>query len=547
MADIETPVLVVGGGTVGLFLAVELGVKNVPFLLVDAKETTSTHPKGSTVNARSMEHLRRLGIAAELRRIGVPPDHPTDIVYLTRFNGYELGRIEMPSTNEKVGNPGPWGPTLLTPEPIHRCNQFYLEPVLRRHAEMHPASDLRFGWRMNEFEQGDGFVEAEIEEISTGETKVVRAGYMIGCDGGNGMIRRALGFKYSGRSSSGTDFYDGRMLSIYLRAPKVYDILTMPIGWHYLTINSDRRFDCISLDCQGEFVILAHIDKDAEIGDIDVRELFHTTIGADVDAEVVSVQEWWAGLALVLDHYQSDRILLAGDAVHLFTPSGGFGFNTGMDDAANLAWKLAAVHHGWGGAELLESYEAERQPIGVRNTTESGNLAEQIANLRIPPHIEEDSPEGNAERAEFAKEVDKFREEFASLGIQLGARYDGSPIIVDDGTTPPPDDPKDYVPSAAPGGRAPHYWIEERESLFDRFGPGFTLLRMGENPPPVEGFEKAAADRGIPMTVVDVTEPGLLALYEKPLALIRPDQHVAWRGDTEPDNPDQILDVVVGR
>ena len=139
--------LSLAAGTVGLFLAVELGVKNVPFLLADAKETTSTHPKGSTVNARSMEHLRRLGVAAELRRIGVPSDHPTDIVYLTRFNGYELGRIEMPSTNEKVGNPGPWGPTLLTPEPIHRCNQFYLEPVLRRHAEMHPTSDLRFGWR----------------------------------------------------------------------------------------------------------------------------------------------------------------------------------------------------------------------------------------------------------------------------------------------------------------------------------------------------------------------------------------------------------------
>lgn len=547
MADIETPVLIIGGGTVGLFLAVELGAKEVPFLLVDAKETTSTHPKGSTVNARSMEHLRRLGVAPELRQIGVPPDHVTDIVYLTRFNGYELGRIDMPSTNQKIGNPGPWGPTTLTPEPIHRCNQFYLEPVLRRYAEGHAGSDIRFGWRMNKFEQRDDYVEAEIEEIASGETKTVRAGYMIACDGGNGMTRRTLGFKYSGRSSSGTGFYDGRMLSIYLRAPKVYDVLTMPRGWHFLTINSDRRFDCISLDCEGEFVILAHIDKDAVIEDIDIRDLFHTTIGVDVDAEIISVQEWWAGLALVLDHYQSGRIFLAGDSVHLFTPSGGFGFNTGIDDAANLAWKLAAVHHGWGGPGLLDSYEVERQPIGVRNTTESGKLAEQIAELKIPPHIEEDSPEGEAERAEFAKEVDTFREEFASLGIQLGARYDGSPIIVSDGTTPPPDDPKAYVPSATPGGRAPHYWIGEKESLFDRFGPGFTLLRMGEDPPPVEGFEQAAADRGIPLTTVDVSEPGLLALYERPLALIRPDQHVAWRGDAEPDDAGRILDVVTGR
>ncbi len=547
MADIETPVLIVGGGTVGLYLAVELGAKDVPFLLVDAKETTSTHPKGSTVNARSMEHLRRLGVAAELRQIGVPPDHVTDIVYLTRFNGYELGRIDMPSTNQKIDNPGPWGATTLTPEPIHRCNQFYLEPVLRRHAEQHAGSDIRFGWRMNEFQQRDGYIEAEIEEISSGDTKVVRAGYMIGCDGGNGNIRRTLDFKYSGRSSSGTGFYDGRMLSIYLRAPKVYDVLTMPRGWHFLTINSDRRFDCISLDCEGEFVILAHIDKDAVIEDMDIRDLFHTTIGVDVDAEIISVQEWWAGLALVLDHYQSGRIFLAGDSVHLFTPSGGFGFNTGIDDAANLAWKLAAVHHGWGGPGLLDSYEAERQPIGVRNTTESGKLAEQIAALKIPPHIEEDSPEGEAERADFAKEVDTFREEFASLGIQLGARYDDSAIIVGDGTTPPPDDPKAYVPSATPGGRAPHYWIGDKESLYDRFGPGFTLLRMGENPPSVAGFEQAAAERGIPLTTVDVSEPGLLELHERPLALIRPDQHVAWRGDAEPDDPGRILDVVTGR
>ena len=547
MADIEIPVFVVGGGTVGLFLAMELGARGVPFLLVDAKPSTSAHPKGSTINSRSMEHLRRLGISEEIRKIGVPPDHPTDIVYVTRFNGYELGRIEMPSTNEKVGNPGPWGATLLTPEPIHRCNQFYLEPVMRRHAEAHPGSDLRFGWRLTRFEQADGYVEAEIEEISTGKVQTVRAGYMVACDGGNGMVRRTLGFKYGGRSSSGTSFYDGRMLSIYLNAPKVYDILNFPVGWHYLTINSDRRFDCISLDCKGEFVILAHIDNETPLEEIDVAGLFHKTIGADVGAEIISVQEWWAGLALVLDKYQSGRIFLAGDSVHLFTPSGGFGFNTGMDDAANLAWKLAAVVQGWGGAKLLDTYEAERQPIGVRNTNESGKLAEQIATLEIPPHIEEDNDQGAAERAAFAEEVEKFREEFASLGIQLGARYDGSPIVVGDGTSPPPDDPKSYTPSATPGGRAPHYWIGGKKSLFDTFGPGFTLLRMGADAPPADAFEAAARERGIPFTTVEIAEPGIRGLYEAPLALIRPDQHVAWRGSAVPDDPGAILDVVTGR
>ncbi|NQV56305.1 MAG: FAD-dependent monooxygenase [Rhodospirillales bacterium] len=546
MADIEVPVFVVGGGTVGLFLAMELGAHGVPFLLVDAKDTTSTHPKGSTVNSRSMEHLRRLGAAAELRKIGVPPDHPTDIAYVTRFNGFELGRIEMPSTNDKMGNPGPWGPTQLTPEPIHRCNQMYLEPVLRAHAEAPATSDLRFGWKMNSFEQFADHVEAEIEEIATGATRSVRSDYMVACDGGNGMVRRELGFKYGGRSSSGDRFYDGRMLSIYLRAPKVYDILNFPVAWHFLTINSDLRFDCISLDCKGEFVVLAHVDDETPPADIDARALFHKTIGADVDAEIISVQEWWAGLALVLDNYQDRRVFLAGDSVHLFTPSGGFGFNTGMDDAANLAWKLAAAVQGWGGAKLLETYETERQPIGVRNTTESGKLAEQIASLQIPPHIEEESPEGEAERAAFRVDVEKFREEFASLGIQLGARYDGSPIIVSDGTTPPPDDAKAYIPSAVPGGRAPHYWIGEKQSLFDTFGPGFTLLRIGKNAPDGSGLEDAAKTRGIPFTTVDIPEPAMLELYQSPLALIRPDQHVAWRGDSAPDDPGAMLDIVTG-
>lgn len=545
MTDIEVPVFVVGGGTVGLYLAMELGAYGVPFLLVDSKPTTSTHPKGSTVNSRSMEHLRRLGAAAELRQIGVPPDHPTDIAYVTRFNGYELGRIDMPSTNQKMANPGPWGPTLLTPEPIHRCNQMYLEPVLRRYAERHDTSDIRFGWRMASFTQAEDHVDIEIEEIASGEKRSVRAGYLIACDGGNSMVRRQLGFKYGGRSSSGDKFYDGRMLSIYLNAPNVYDVLNFPVAWHYLTINSDLRFDCISLDCKGEFVILAHVDDDTPADEIDARELFHTTIGVDVDAEIISVQEWWAGLALVLDHYQQGRIYLAGDSVHLFTPSGGFGFNTGIDDAANIAWKLAAMHQGWGGPDLMESYETERRPIGVRNTNESGLLAEQIANLKIPPHIEEDSPEGEADRAEFARDVETFREEFASLGIQLGARYDGSPIIASDGATPPPDDPKAYVPSAVPGGRAPHYWVGDKESLFDRFGSGFTLLRLGPDAPVADGFLAAAEAQGVPLSVADVDEPGALDLYEQPLALIRPDQHVAWRGDTDAD-AESVLRQVTG-
>jgi len=546
MADMRVPVLVVGGGTVGLYLAMELGFHGVETVLVSERATTSTHPKGSTINSRSMEHLRRLGIADQVRALGIPPDHNTDITFITRFNGYELGRIEMPSCEEKIANRGPWGHTALTPEPIHRANQMYLEPVFRRQAESYDCVSLRFGWRMTGFHDRGDHVEAGIRNVETGEERTVVADYLVGCDGANGDIRRELGFRYAGRSSSGTSFYDGRMLSIYIRAPRIYDVLSFPKSWHYLTNNRDTRMDCISLDCRGEFVILAHIPAEVPLEDIDAREMFHRAVGCDIGAEVVSVQEWWAGLALVTDHYQRGRIFLAGDSVHLFTPTGGFGFNTGIDDAANLAWKLAGVRHGWAGAGLPASYEQERRPVGVRNTTESGLLAEQAAALEIPDHIEDDTPQGAAARAAFREEVARFREEFASLGIQLGARYDGSPLIVGDGSLPPADDPKTYTPSSVPGGRAPHWWIDERESLFDRFGPGFSLLRLGDRPPDSEPLARAAKDLGIPLTTVTVAEPGIRDLYERPLALIRPDQHVAWRGSVLPDDPAELLRTVTG-
>jgi hypothetical protein len=337
------------------------------------------------------------------------------------------------------------------------------------------------------------------------------------------------------------------MISAFMRAPQVYDILGMPIGWHYLTINNDLRTDCITLDGKGDFLMLAEMPKGKSLGDIDAVAMFRNAVGADIPIEAVSVQDWVAGLALVTDGYQAGRVFLAGDAVHLFTPSGGFGFNTGIDDAANLGWKLAAVIQGWGGAELLASYEAERRPIGIRNTNESGRLAAQIGDLKYPKNMEAPGQLGAAARAGFKGELMKFTEEFASLGIQLGARYDGSNLIADDGTAPPPDSVVDYVPSACPGGRAPHYWIEDRRSLYDTFGPGFTLLRLGAKGLGGEGLVSEAERRGIPIQVASIPEDGARDLYERDLALIRPDQHVAWRGDEEPEDAAAFWDRVTGR
>jgi hypothetical protein len=256
---------------------------------------------------------------------------------------------------------------------------------------------------------------------------------------------------------------------------------------------------------------------------------------------------WTAGLALVAEKFQRGRVFLAGDAVHLFTPTGGLGYNTAIEDAVNLGWKLAAVVNGWGGARLLDSYERERQPVAERNTGYSRYYANSIGNFTPAAEIEDEGAVGDAARLEAGAYLNRHaREEFNIPGITFGTRYDGSPIIAGDGTAPPPDRANEYVPSAVPGGRAPHAWLADGRSLYDTLGFEFSLLRLGANAPDPTGFAAAAAARGMPLTIVDRPEPELRALYAASLALVRPDQIVAWRGERVPENVDKLLATVTG-
>jgi len=546
MTQIDIPVLIAGGGPVGLCLSMELSTRGISHLLVNQREDTPAHPKGSTINSRTMEHLRRFGAASAIRKTGLPENYPTDSTYVSRISGYELGRIPMPTLKEKISNPGPWGETLLTPEPIHRSNQMYFEAVMKSHAESFVEADIRFGWELISFEDLEDHVTAEIRNIARDETETVRCAYMAGCDGAQGMVRRQLGFKYTGRQSTGDRFYDGSMASIYVRSPIVKEIRNMKESWHYWTINPEGRTDFISLNGDDEFLLLSEMPPDLPLDQVDAEEIFRIAVGAAIDVEIISVQEWVAGLAMVTDHYKKGRIVLAGDAVHLFTPSGGFGFNTGIDDAANIGWKLAAMIEGWGGEKLIESYEIERHPIGVRNTTTSGQYANKIGSLKFPDFIEEESARGKAARDVLREDLATFKEEFASLGIVLGARYDSSPLIINDGTLPPPDEPANYIPSATPGGRMPHYWIGEKESVFDRLGEWFNLVRIGPDAPAVSDFEQAAKKLNMPMAVVQLDEAAAEEFYQARLLLVRPDQHVAWRGNDVPDDVAEILKTVIG-
>jgi 2-polyprenyl-6-methoxyphenol hydroxylase-like FAD-dependent oxidoreductase len=547
MTETKFPVLIVGGGPVGLCLSMELSTRGVTHLLVNQRPETPTHPKGSTINSRTMEHLRRYGAGPAIRKTGLPENASNDSTYVSRLTGYELGRIEMPTLQVKIGNPGPWGETKLTPEPIHRSNQMYFEAAIRIHAESFTEADIRFGWELVSFEDKGISVEAVIRNIATDESQTITCDYLLGCDGAQGIVRKQLGFKYTGRQSTGDRFYDGSMVSIYARSPMVKEVRNMGDSWHYWTINPEGRTDFISLNGDDEFVLLSEVPPELPFEEVDAEEIFRIAVGAAIDVEIVSVQEWQAGLAMVTDHYQKGRVILAGDSVHLFTPSGGFGFNTGIDDAANIGWKLAAMVKGFGGDKLIESYEIERRPIGVRNTTVSGQYADKIGSLQFPDFIEEDSARGNAARKVLRVDLASFKEEFASLGIVLGARYDGSPLIVSDGTTPPPDEPAKYIPSATPGGRLPHYWIGETDSVFDQLGPWFNLLQIGPDAPEVSAFAQAADELAVTLNVVHIEEGAAEELYEAKLLLVRPDQHIAWRGDTVPADVSEILKVVIGK
>ncbi len=490
-----------------------------------------------------MEHYRRLGIAHEIRKLGLPEDHPTDVGYFTNLNGWELARIPMPSERAKMAEVAKAAASEQIPEPLFRCNQMYVEARLFEHIQTPPLIETRFGWRCVEILHSKARVVAIIENIETGQREEIGCSYLAGCDGPHSMVRRHLEISYSGETPVEQSYGNGATVSTHLRAPDLYRILSGARCWQYWTVNPNVRSNLVTLDGKGEFTVNTKLRNpdDPKL----IAGLIRECVGENIDIEFLGHKSWTAGQALVADRFGAGRIVLAGDAAHLFTPTGGFGMNTGVDDAANLAWKIAALIGGWGGPNLLASYETERRPIAFRNTGMAKELSRGVGKVPIVGEMLDASPAGDRARLNVGKHLETFKEEFASIGIQLGARYDGSPIIVSDGSTPPPDDPSTYQPTACPGGRAPHLFFPDHSSLFDHLATGFTLLHLhGEHDTSV--MADAAEARRIPFKTYRVELPQGRELYACDLALIRPDQHVAWRGDRLPDNCDALLARVAG-
>ena len=540
------PIMIIGGGPVGMNLALDLAWRNVPCMLVNTAEATPNHPQGNTHNARTMEHYRRLGIAHRLRDVGLPMDHCGDAIFITRINTHEIGRIKIPTLRERL-TPGSYD-LQMGPEPLQRASQMFVERILKDELDQKDCVDLRFGWRFNGFDQTADGVTAEIENLETGETETVACGYLVGCDGGRSTVRKALGIEYDGKSGEERDFMMGQMLSVYFEAPGLYDVMQTDAPWQFHSLNPEGRASIVALDGKGKFLTWAKLAPGDDAETMDPRPYIWRVIGEEIPINVLSSKPWQAGLSLVADEFQRGRVILAGDAVHLFTPTGGFGMNTGVGDAENLGWKLAAWHDGWAGEKLVASYQGERRPVAIRNLAQSYALAQDKSALSVPPNIEDETPEGARVRAEFGKRTEEaLAEEYFCMGIQLGGRYDASPLVSVDGEAGPPpvSDPYVYTATAYPGGRAPHVWLADGSALFDNFGPGFTLLRLGGDADGAE-FVAAAAAVGVPLSVFDATEESLRDLYEADLAIIRPDQYVAWRGDALPDDVGALLDLIRG-
>lgn len=530
----QTPVLIVGGGPVGLALAAELGWRGVACTLVEQGDGEFFHPRANAVDARVMEFCRRWRVADQVKRSGTPEDYPGSGIYVTSLAGYELGRMERPAPKGARSDPA-------SPERSQRCNQIWFDPILRELAESFPSVTLRYRCEFESFEQNSEGVIAVIRNHLIGRTERIAAQYLIACCGGRSPIRAALGVALDGLT------IQGYPIDIHFRTPDLWSRHDKGKAFiHYIVGEEGIWASLMALDGKELWRITVHGSTEyLDPEKMDVDGTMRRVLGMDVPYEVISVIPW-VRRSIVADRYRYDRVILAGDSAHQNSPSGGYGMNTGVGDATNLGWKLQAMIEGWGGPDLLDSYESERRPIAIRNVAAARDNFER-RHFLASPAIAEDTPEGKRIRAEGSEKLMTDNSgEFLGFGVALGFRYDPSPICCLDGTEAPPDDLRDYAPSSHPGCRAPHGWLADGRSVLDLFGRGFTLLRLGDDAPEAAEFVRAAERASVPLEIVSLSEPDLCQGYERKLVLVRPDGHVAWRGDTPPNAADAVIDCVRG-
>ena len=517
----DTQVLVVGAGPVGLTLALDLAQRGVDVLLVEKNATSIQLPKMERCNARTMEIFRRLGIADTVRAAGLPRDVPMDVFLALSMAGDAIVHLPYPSVaaaKATIAQHNDGRPL----EPYQLISQYTLEPLLRSIAETYPNIDIRFSCEMTQFEQDADGITAELR--SGGRTERVRAAYIVGCDGGASTVRKQLGIALNGQGSIRS------LRQALFHSEELFDRIPMGNGRHYHIAKAPLFPFIILQDSTKHWTLHAAAESDEEM-----TTIFRDALGMDVAFETLSVNQWTQHL-LCADRYRDGRAFIAGDAAHLVIPTGGLGMNTGVGDATDLAWKLAGTLAGWGGPALLDSYETERRQIGLRNVKASGSAMSGRNTWRAAGTLDEMA-------SRFDTEQRKVTE---ILGIEAGYRYVGSPIVVDEAGEGPDPDNNAYVPTTWPGFRLPHVWLEDGTPIHDRLGSGYTLLQVGPVHHDPSAFITAFGAHATPFDVQHIPNATAREIYAADLVLVRPDLHVAWRGNAMPEDAEAVAATVTG-
>lgn len=538
---IEADVVIAGAGPVGLTLAIELGQQGIKVLLADKRPGLGKLPKMERCNARTMENFRRLGIADRIRAAGLDNDMPMDVfICLQNVVNPPLVHHSYPSANELKAQYGATDDGSQPAEPYQLISQYTLEPLLREVAENTPGVTVVFDREVTDFKQNDLGVTTSIRSAS-GVSETVNSSYLVGCDGAASTVRDRLKITLSGDSLL-------EMRQALFRSDDLLDRIPIGVGRHYHIADDSNSF-LIVQDDKKHFSLHATVDTDEEM-----PALFERVVGFPIDYETLYIGKWRQRLMLA-DRYRDGRVFIAGDSAHLVIPTGGLGMNTGHGDAVDLAWKLAATIHGWGGPALLDSYEAERRPTGARNIAASRKAATGRRTWRSmwKPDITEDNPAGRHTRQELARVADIEQRWSNDLyGIELGYRYTASPVISYDETeirTAAEDDLDfAYTPSTAPGARLPHVWLDDGRPIQDELGREYTLLSIDSSYTHADfaALAEAFAAFGAPLRVYAPASTHARAVYGTGLILVRPDLHIVWTGEAPPVDPQRAARIATG-
>ena len=530
----DVQVIVVGSGPSGLAAAIELGSRGIKTLIIEQGERAGYAPRAKTTHIRTREHLRRWGIAdklADAAPFGV--DYPSNAVFVSSLAGHEIARFANamycdPAQDDRYSEHAQW------------IAQYTLEAVLREHALSLAAVSIEYGCQFVSHDQSDDHVRVHVQRSGRASEDILTCSYLVGADGARSAVRDAIGATMEGTYGLSTNY------NVIFRAPGLATahghgpaIMYWQLGGETPSLIGPMDRDDIW------FFMPTGLPQGTKLGIDEIRARIVRSTWIEADYEILSSDVWVAS-RLLADRYAAGRAFLIGDACHLHPPFGGYGMNMGVADGVDIGWKIAAMLDGWGGPALLDSYERERRPNHIRVLDEAEANHSSTPDKLMRPHLGSDGPIGVRARAELGAFIRDVKDaEFHAMGVTLGFCYQDSPVIIGDDDTVAWQFSREYRPSGAPGSLAPHRWLAPGKSLYDLFGSGFTLLTFE----PSHAYQTVSQSDdvvdGVPLRSIRMNDSELHGLYGARFVLIRPDQIVAWRGDTAPDA--SVLRSVTGR